>query len=117
MSVFFVVNMKHKKLFLFLSIISMTIICITCCNNSKKIQKEMPKVHTFVIEDIDSEVNLYRIDIVSKDKYVEEPYIDYNIRVKFQTIILRETHKDSIINMILEELPEDPISITVQYNS
>lgn len=113
MSVFFIVNMKHKSTFLFLFIISM--ISITCCNNPK--QKEMPNVHTFIIEDIDSEINLYRIDIVSKDKYVEEPYIDYNIRVKFQTIILREMHKDSIINMILEELPEDPISITVQYNS
>jgi hypothetical protein len=92
-------------------------ISITCCSNFKATQKEMQNVHTFVIEDIDSEVNLYRIDIISKDKYVEEPYIDYNIRVKFQTIVLRETHEDSIINMILEELPEDPISITVQYNS
>ena len=113
MSVFFIVNMKRKNILLLLFIISM--ISITCCHTTN--QKEVQKVHTFIIEDIDSEVNLYRIDIVSKDKYVEEPYIDYNIRVKFQTIILRETHKDSIINMILEELPEDPISITVQYNS
>lgn len=117
MSVFFIVNMKRKNVILVLSILSMIVISIACGNNSRNTQKEMPKIHTFVIEDIDSETNLYRIDIISKDKYVEEPYIDYNIRVKFQTIILRETHKDSIINMILEELPEDPISITVQYNS
>jgi hypothetical protein len=109
--------MKLSHVFFIILITVISVISITCCSNQNRVQKETPQTHTFIIEEVDAEANLYRIDIISKDRYVEEPHIEYNIAVKFQNIILRETHKDSIINMILEELPEDPISITVQFNS
>ena len=67
------------------------------------------------IEEIDAECRLYRIDITSPEEIEERPYIDYNIKVKFQTVVLRNLDRDSIINMIREECPEDITSITVQF--
>jgi hypothetical protein len=67
------------------------------------------------IEEIDAECRLYRIDITSPQEIEERPYIDYNIKVKLQAVVLRELDRDSIINMIREECPEDITSITVQF--
>ena len=67
------------------------------------------------IEEIDAECRLYRIDITSPEELEDRPYIDYNIKVKFQTVVLRNLDRDSIINMIREECPEDITSIKVQF--
>ena len=73
------------------------------------------KEHTMTIEEIDAECRLYRIDITSPEELEERPYIDYNIKVKFQTVALRNLDRDSIINMIREECPENITSITVRF--
>ena len=67
------------------------------------------------IEEIDAECRLYRIDITSPEEIEERPYIDYNIKVKFQTAVLRNLDRDSIINTIREECPENITSITVRF--
>ena len=67
------------------------------------------------IEEIDAECRLYRIDITSPEELEEHPYIDYNIKVKFQTVALSNLDRDSIINMIREECPENITSITVRF--
>lgn len=48
------------------------------------------------IEEVDAECRLYRIDITSPEELEERPYIDYNIKVKFQTVVLRNLDRDSI---------------------
>lgn len=73
------------------------------------------KRHTMTIEEIDAECRLYRIDITSPEELEERPYIDYNIKVKFQTVVLRNLDRDSIINMIREECPDNITSITVRF--
>ena len=70
---------------------------------------------TMIIEEVDAEGTLYRIDITSPEELEDRPYIDYNVKVKLQTVVLRELDRDSIINMIREECPEDITSITVQF--
>jgi hypothetical protein len=67
------------------------------------------------IEEIDAECRLYRIDITSPEELEDRPYIDYNIKVKFQTVALSNLDRDSIINMIREECPENITSITVRF--
>ena len=73
------------------------------------------KSSTMTIEEVDADGTLYRIDITSPEELEERPYIDYNVKVKLQTVVLRELDRDSIINMIREECPEDITSITVQF--
>ena len=73
------------------------------------------KEQTMTIEEIDAECRLYRIDITSPEELEERPYIDYNIKVKLQTVALRNLDRDSIINMIREECPENITSITVRF--
>ena len=73
------------------------------------------KEHTMTIEEIDAECRLYRIDITSPEELEDRPYIDYNIKVKFQTVALSNLDRDSIINMIREECPENITSITVRF--
>ena len=73
------------------------------------------KSSTMIIEEVDAAGTLYRIDITSPEELEERPYIDYNVKVKLQTVVLRELDRDSIINMIREECPEDITSITVQF--
>ena len=63
----------------------------------------------------EASVNVEQIDITSPEELEERPYIDYNVKVKLQTVVLRELDRDSIINMIREECPEDITSITVQF--
>ena len=93
---------------------------LTCYNSnqtdvSRNLEQIDLKRHTMTIEEIDAECRLYRIDITSPEEIEERPYIDYNIKVKFQTVVLRNLDRDSIINMIREECPEDITSITVQF--
>ena len=73
------------------------------------------KEQTMTIEEIDAECRLYRIDITSPEELEERPYIDYNIKVKLQTVALRNLDRDSIINMIREECPENITSITFRF--
>ena len=82
----------------------------------RNIEQVDVKEQTMTIEEIDAECRLYRIDITSSEELKEErPYIDYNIKVKFQTVVLRNLDRDSIINMIREECPENITSITVRF--
>ena len=73
------------------------------------------KRHTMTIEEVDAECRLYRIDITSPEELEERPYIDYNIKVKFQSVVLRDLDRDSIINMIREECPDNITSISVRF--
>ena len=73
------------------------------------------KSSTMIIEEVDAAATLYRIDITFPEELEERPYIDYNVKVKLQTVVLHELDRDSIINMIREECPEDITSITVQF--
>ncbi len=73
------------------------------------------KSSTMTIEEVDADGTLYRIDITSPEELEERPNIDYNVKVKLQTVVLRELDRESIINMIREECPEDITSITVQF--
>ena len=93
---------------------------LTCYNSnqtdvSRNLEQIDLKQHTMTIEEIDEECRLYRIDITSPEEIEERPYIDYNIKVKFQTAVLRNLDRDSIINMIREECPENITSITVRF--
>lgn len=93
---------------------------LTCYNSnqtdvSRNLEQIDLKRHTMTIEEIDAECRLYRIDITSPEEIEERPYIDYNIKVKFQTAVLRNLDRDSIINMIREECPENITSITVRF--
>ena len=93
---------------------------LTCYNSnqtdvSRNLEQIDLKQHTMTIEEIDAECRLYRIDITSPEEIEERPYIDYNIKVKFQTAVLRNLDRDSIINMIREECPENITSITVRF--
>ena len=81
----------------------------------RNIEQVDVKEQTMTIEEIDAECRLYRIDITSPEEIEERPYIDYNIKVKFQTAVLRNLDRDSIINMIREECPENITSITVRF--
>ena len=84
-------------------------------DTSAKIEQIDIRRHTMTIEEVDAECRLYRIDITSPEELEERPYIDYNIKVKFQTVVLRNLDRDSIINMIREECPDNITSITVRF--
>lgn len=84
-------------------------------DTSAKIEQIDIRRHTMTIEEVDAECRLYRIDITSPEELEERPYIDYNIKVKFQSVVLRNLDRDSIINMIREECPDNITSITVRF--
>ena len=84
-------------------------------DTSGKIEQIDIRRHTMTIEEVDAECRLYRIDITSPEELEERPYIDYNIKVIFQTVVLRNLDRDSIINMIREECPDNITSITVRF--
>ena len=71
------------------------------------------KEYSMTLEDIDSDVTLYRIDITSSEVLHDYAEIDYNLRVKLQNVSLRQTDEHDIINMIREECPETVTSISV----
>ena len=67
------------------------------------------------VEEIDAAGTLYRIDISFPEEPEEWPDIDYNLKVKFQTVVLTELDKREIIDMIREECPENVTGITVRF--
>ena len=73
------------------------------------------KSWSMTVEEIDAAGNLYRIDLSFPEEPEERPYIEYNLKVKLQTVVLAGMDKDEIIDMILEECPEKVTGITVQF--
>ena len=102
-------------------ICSLLVLGLLSCYNSnqteayRNLEQIDLKRHTMTIEEIDAECRLYRIDITSPEEIEERPYIDYNIKVKFQGVVLRDLDRDSIINMIREECPDNITSISVRF--
>ena len=112
--------MKTNTILLCVICSLLILVFLTCYNSnqtdaSRKLEQIDLKRHTMTIEEIDAECRLYRIDITSPEEIEECPYIDYNIKVKFQTAVLRNLDRDSIISMIREECPENITSITVRF--
>ena len=116
-----------RKIFyaLFVTILTIIIVALpstfAICNHTKpspatrnRDQIDI-KRHVMTIEETDADGTLYRIDITSPEELEERPYIDYNIKVKLQTVSLRNLDKDTIIDMIREECPETITGITVRF--
>ena len=75
------------------------------------------KYITYTLEDIDSEVVLYRIDIKTEDSISNWAEIDYRIRIRYNDVSVKKFSEDSLINIILEELPVRPKEILISFNS
>lgn len=82
------------------------------CKTKPKLTEEYI---TYTLEDIDSEIILYRIDIKTATPIYNWSEIDYKIRIKFNDVAIRKSDKDSLINLILEELPEEPEEIIISF--
>ena len=112
--------MKTNTILLWV-ICSLLILGLLSCYNTNQTEASRNLVqidlkrHTMTIEEIDAECRLYRIDITSPEEIEERPYIDYNIKVKFQSVVLRDLDRDSIMNMIREECPDNIASISVRF--
>ena len=71
----------------------------------------------YTVEDIDSEVVLYRIDIKTHEPIDNWAEIDYRIRIRYNDVSVKKFSKDSLINIILEEMPVRPKEILISFNS
>ena len=71
---------------------------------------------TYTIENIDSEIVSYRIDIKTYEPIDNWSEIDSKIRIKCSNINVEKFNKDSLINVLLEELPVRPKEIHMLVN-
>lgn len=105
--------MKTKIILLSVATILLMGIIFNC--NNRLINTE--KYITYTLEDIDSEVVLYRIDIKTEDSISNWAEIDYKIRIRYNDVSVKKISEDSLINIILEELPVRPKEILISFNS
>ena len=106
-------KMKTKIILLSVAAILLMGIIFNC--NNRLINTE--KYITYTLEDIDSEVVLYRIDIKTEDSISNWAEIDYKIRIRYNDVSVKKNSEDSLINIILEELPVRPKEILISFNS
>ena len=104
--------MKSKIILLSVAAILLMGIIFNC---NRLINTE--KYITYTLEDIDSEVVLYRIDIKTEDSISNWAEIDYRIRIRYNDVSVKKISEDSLINIILEELPVRPKEILISFNS
>jgi hypothetical protein len=71
---------------------------------------------TYTLEDIDSECMLYRISIKTDTPVYDWNKIDSKIRIKFNDVSIQKSEGDSLINLILKELPKEPEEIIIMFN-
>ncbi len=102
-----------KSKIILLSVASVLLIGIIF--NCKIKPKPTEKYITYTLEDIDSDVVLYRIDVKTEDSISNWAEIDYRIRVKFDGVNIKNDNSDSLFNLILEELPERPKEIIISF--
>ena len=105
--------MKTKIILLSVATILLMGIVFNCKN--KLIYTD--KYITYTLEDIDSEVVLYRIDVKTEDSISNWAEIDYKIRIRYNDVSVKKISEDSLINIILEELPVRPKEILISFNS
>lgn len=106
-------KMKTKIILLSFATILLMGIVFNCKN--KLIYTD--KYITYTLEDIDSEVVLYRIDVKTEDSISNWAEIDYRIRIRYNDVSVKKNSEDSLINIILEELPVRPKEILISFNS
>ena len=104
--------MKTKIILLSVAAILLMGIIFNC--NNRLINTE--KYITYTLEDIDSEVVLYRIDIKTEDSISNWAEIDYKIRIRYNDVSVKKISEDSLINIILEELPVRPKEILISFD-
>lgn len=104
-----------KSKIILLSVVAILLMGIIFNCNNRLINAE--KYITYTLEDIDSEVVLYRIDIKTEDSISNWAEIDYRIRIRYNDVSVKKISEDSLINIILEELPVRPKEILISFNS
>lgn len=90
------------------------ILSLMLCSCTPVVNNNSSCTHT--IENIDSEIISYRIDIKTYEPIDNWSEIDSKIRIKCSNINVEKFNKDSLINVILEELPVRPKEIHMLVN-